>query len=57
MQEEYYFGLSVHRDIAEGRTDYSEVVLNDAQRGEKPANADCLSVASWSRPHCQNITA
>jgi hypothetical protein len=35
MQEEYYFGLSVHRDIAEGRTDYSEVVLNDAQRGEK----------------------
>jgi hypothetical protein len=35
MQEEYYFGLSVRRDIAEGRTDYSEVVLNDAQRGEK----------------------
>ncbi len=35
MQEEYYFGLSVYRDIAEGRTDYSEVVLNDAQRGEK----------------------
>jgi hypothetical protein len=35
MQEEYYFGLSVRRDIAEGRTDYSEVVLNDAQQGEK----------------------
>ena len=35
LQEEYYFGLSVYRDIAEGRTDYSEVVLNDAQRGEK----------------------
>jgi hypothetical protein len=35
MQEEYYFGLSVHRDIAEGRTDYSKLASNDAQRGEK----------------------
>jgi hypothetical protein len=36
MQEEYYFGLSVYRDIAEGRTDYSEVVPNDAQNRERP---------------------
>jgi hypothetical protein len=36
MQEEYYFGLSVHRDIAEGRTDYSKVASNDAQNRERP---------------------
>jgi hypothetical protein len=41
MQEEYYFGLSVHRDIAEGRTDYSKLASNDAQRERKPADADC----------------
>jgi hypothetical protein len=35
MQEEYYFGLSVHRDIAEGRTDYSKLASNDAQTGER----------------------
>jgi hypothetical protein len=34
MQEEYYFGLSVHRDIAEGRTDYSKLASNDAQTGK-----------------------
>jgi hypothetical protein len=33
MQEEYYFGLSIYRDVAEGRKDYSDVVLNDAQTG------------------------
>jgi hypothetical protein len=36
MQEEYYFGLSVHRDIAEGRNDYSKVASNDAQNRERP---------------------
>ncbi len=35
LQEEYYFGLSVHRDIAEGRNDYSKVASNDAQTGER----------------------
>ena len=35
MQEEYYFGLSIYRDVAEGRKDYSDVVLNDAQTGER----------------------
>ena len=35
MQEEYYFGLSVHRDIAEGRTDYSKLASNDAQTGKR----------------------
>ena len=35
LQEEYYFGLSIYRDVAEGRKDYSDVVLNDAQTGER----------------------
>jgi hypothetical protein len=35
MQEEYYFGLSIYRDVAEGRKDYSDVALNDAQTGER----------------------
>jgi len=35
MREEYYFGLSIYRDVAEGRKDYSDVVLNDAQTGER----------------------
>jgi hypothetical protein len=35
MQEEYYFGLSIYRDIAEGRTDYSKLASNDAQTGER----------------------
>ncbi|BCW96951.1 MAG: hypothetical protein WHS44_05725 [Fimbriimonadales bacterium] len=33
MQEEYYFGLSNYRDMAEGRIDYSEVVPDDSESG------------------------
>jgi len=42
MQEEYYFGLSVHRDIAEGRTDYGKVASNDAQTGKKTRASSVL---------------
>jgi hypothetical protein len=42
MQEEYYFGLSVHRDIAEGRTDYGKVASNDAQTGKRTRASSVL---------------
>lgn len=43
MQEEYYFGLSVHRDIAEGRTDYSKLASNDAQTGKRTRASSLLA--------------
>jgi len=43
MQEEYYFGLSVHRDIAEGRNDYSKVASNDAQTGKRTRASSVLA--------------
>jgi hypothetical protein len=43
MQEEYYFGLSVHRDIAEGRNDYSKVASNDAQTGKRTRASSLLA--------------
>jgi len=43
MQEEYYFGLSVHRDIAEGRTDYSKLASNDAQTGKRTRASSVLA--------------
>jgi hypothetical protein len=42
IQEEYYFGLSVHRDIAEGRNDYSKVASNDAQTGKRTRASSVL---------------
>jgi hypothetical protein len=35
MQEEYYFGLSVHRDIAEGRNDYSKGCFQRRPNGKE----------------------
>jgi hypothetical protein len=43
LQEEYYFGLSVHRDIAEGRNDYSKVASNDAQTGKRTRASSLLA--------------
>jgi hypothetical protein len=43
LQEEYYFGLSVHRDIAEGRTDYSKLASNDAQTGKRTRASSLLA--------------
>ena len=43
MQEEYYFGLSVYRDIAEGRNDYSKVASNDAQTGKRTRASSVLA--------------
>jgi hypothetical protein len=43
MQEEYYFGLSVYRDIAEGRTDYGKVASNDTQTGKRTRASSLLA--------------
>lgn len=36
MQEEYYFGLSAYRELAEGKLDYTELVPDDSEAGESP---------------------
>jgi hypothetical protein len=43
MQEEYYFGLSVYRDIAEGRTDYGKLASNDTQTGKRTRASSLLA--------------
>jgi hypothetical protein len=57
MQEEYYFGLSVHRDIAEGRTTTDKLASNDAQRGKKTRRRGCLASRLLVKTACRNITA